>query len=67
MSRYCRHNPDEPVRHDWFEGGERTPLSKCRIQCADGFCGASDCRRCFPNNFDDTDGRYLLDDETGEE
>lgn len=32
MSKYSRHNPDEPVRHDWYAGATRTktetPLTK---------------------------------------
>jgi hypothetical protein len=26
MSQYSRNNPDEPIRHDWFVGAQRSTM-----------------------------------------
>lgn len=37
MSRYQRHNPDEPVRHDWTPPGTPAPQPWRDFGCANGW------------------------------
>lgn len=42
MSRYSRHNPDEPVSHDWYAGATPPPKTMTDPTPATTCCAAPD-------------------------
>lgn len=44
MSRYSRHNPEEPIRHDWTAGG-RKPEAQGSFAAPTGLAGVKNPKR----------------------